>query len=121
MKAKVKYNDFIGTAAADIGDQNQINVFLKSKNVDVERYRPIGAILNSTYNSSFGAMIICVDKDKSISESPYIISVHFGESEFSRDDFFDLFKRFHLVVSEKGYQNSEIDEKLDFRDLVSVD
>jgi len=117
MKAETKYNDFIGTAAADRGDINDIHTFFKSKNVDVERYRPIGVTFGFSYKDSFEAMIYCVDKNKSTNEKPYIISVYFGESKFSKDDFFNLFKRFSVVVSEKIYEESKVDEKLDFRDL----
>jgi len=116
VKAETKYNDFIGTAAADHGDINNIYTFLKSKNVDIERYSPIGVTFGSSYNS-FEAMIYCVDKDKSTSEKPYIVSVYFGSSEFLRDDFFNLFKCFRVVVSEKIYEESKVDEKVDFRDL----
>ena len=120
MKAETKYNDFIGTAVADRGDINDIYTFLKSKNVDIERYRPIGVTFGSSYNS-FEAMIYCVDKDKSTSEKPYIVSVYFGSSEFLRDDFFNLFKRFEVIVLEKGFQKPEVNEKIDFRTLAPVD
>jgi len=41
--------------------------------------------------------------------------------EFSRDEFFDLFKRFELIISEKSHQDSEIDKVVDFRNLTSAD
>lgn len=42
MKAYVQYNDFLGTAAADISDYTTLEKYLNGINVDTNRYHPIG-------------------------------------------------------------------------------
>lgn len=113
MKADVQYNDYIGTSAADISDHTDLNKFLASRGVDTDRYDSIGASFYAGYSDFFSASIICLDKHKSTSEKSYIVSISF-EDELNKDEFFDLFKRFNVVVSTKygGYQNKEIDEEI---------
>lgn len=113
MKASVQYNDFIGTSAADISDHENLNQFLSSRGVDINRYDSIGASFYAGYSDSFYASIICIDKQKSTNEKPYIVSISF-EDEFDKDEFFDLFKRFNVMISTKhySYQNNDIDEEI---------
>lgn len=113
MKADVQYNDFIGTSAADISDHIDLNKFLESRGVDTDRYDSIGASFYAGYSDFFSASIICIDKQKSTDDKPYIVSISF-EDEFDKEEFFDLFKRFNVIISTKygGYQNREIDEEV---------
>lgn len=113
MKADVQYNDFVGTAAADISDHTDLNKYLESKGVDINRYNSIGVRFYSSYNFSFSASIICIDKKKSTAEKQHIVLVSF-EKNIDRDDFFDLFKRFNVVITSQfgDYENKEIDERI---------
>lgn len=117
MKANAQYNDFVGTSAADISDHSNLKDFLKSRNVDLERYNPIGASFYHGYSDFFTAYIVCVDNDRSTDDKPYIINMHF-EVDFTPEEFFNLFKRFHVVVTNKygGYQDHEIDEEITIND-----
>ena len=45
MKAKVKYNDYVGTVAADFADEMTLADYLKIKGLDVEHYEPVGVKL----------------------------------------------------------------------------
>ena len=57
-QADVQYNDFKGTAAADIADFTNLEEFLKTKGVDVNRYNPVGVDFFSSYDScSYG--VVC--------------------------------------------------------------
>ena len=108
MKASVQYNDFIGTAAADINDWIRLDEYLKQKGVDTERYEPIGA---EFYHGEryFGASIICKDKQ---SENPNkAVKISF-EKGLSKEEFFNLFKIFNVIITKKygEYQNWELDE-----------
>lgn len=113
MKAKVQYNDFVGSAAADISDNIDLERYLSSKGVDIKKYEAIGASFYSGYSSFFSLSIICIDKDKSTDEKQHLVSITFDE-EISRDEFFELFKRFNVVISKKygNYNHLEIDEEI---------
>ena len=113
MKADVNYNDFIGTSAADISDHTDLNKFLHSRGVDTDRYDSIGASFYARLSDFFSASIICVDKHLTTDEKPYLVSISF-EDEFDKDEFFDLFKRFNVVISTKygGHQDRKIDEEI---------
>lgn len=113
MKASVQYNDFIGTVAADISDHTSLNEFLGSRGVDLDRYNAIGARFYANYNDGFTASIICVDNQKSSEKEKYIVSLSF-EEPFDEDEFFDLFKRFEVLITVKndGYQDREINDEV---------
>lgn len=113
MKADVQYNDFKGTSAADISDHTNLNEFLSSRGVDTERYDAIGASFFAGYNDFFSASIICIDKEQSTATKTHIVKIDF-EAEFDKDEFFDLFKRFSVVITEHydRYQDQDIDERI---------
>ena len=117
MKANTQYNDFIGTAAADISDHTNLREFLASRGIDTERYEPIGASFYHGYTDFFNASIVCIDKEQSTDENPYIVDISF-EDEFTHEEFFNLFKRFDVVITKKheGHQDKEIDEEITFDD-----
>ena len=108
MKASTQYNDFIGTAAADMSDWIKLDEYLKQKGVDTERYEAIGAEFYHGENY-FNAYIICKDKQ---SEDPCkAVKISF-EKELSKEEFFNLFKRFNVIITKNhgNYQNWELDE-----------
>ena len=116
MKALVQYNDITGTAAADLSDHTNLNDFLVSRGVNTTQYEAIGASFHSNYNDSFTATIICVDKEQSTNENKYITEISF-ENEFSKDEFFSLFKRINVVISQNSNDHEqEINEKITFDD-----
>lgn len=109
MKASVQYNDFIGTAAADISDWITLKGFLEKKGVDTNRYEAIGA---EFYHGEryFNASIICKDNESDNPNEAVKISFENGLSE---DEFFQLFKRFNVVIvnSHRNYQDMELCEE----------
>jgi len=117
MQARTQYTDFLGTAAADISDHTDLTKFLISRGIDTKRYEPIGAEFYHGYSNFFSATIICIDKEKSSDIKPYITSISF-ENDFDHTEFFDLFKRFKVIVTDKhnGHQDGEIDEEITFDD-----
>ncbi len=114
MKANVQYNDFIGTAAADKSDHLNLHEFLSSRGLDIDRYETIGLSFFSAYTDFFTVSIICIDKEKSSSIKSHIVKIVF--EEFDKNDFFDLFKRFNVVLTKTSgdYSNDEIDEEVSF-------
>ncbi|MEA4975765.1 MAG: hypothetical protein VB046_08530 [Paludibacter sp.] len=117
MKANTQYNDFIGTSAADISDHTDLRKFISSRGIDTEKYEPIGASFYHGYSDFFTASIICIDNEQSTKDKPYIVSLSF-EEEFTHEEFFNLFKRFDVVVSRKhdGFQDYEINEEITIDD-----
>lgn len=109
MKADVQYNDFKGTAAADISDHRTLQDFLNSKKVDIAKYESFGATFYSGYNDYFDASIICRDLEKSTDQKSHIVEFHF---EVTKDEFFEFFKRFNVVIYEEhdNDSNKEPDE-----------
>jgi hypothetical protein len=117
MKVTVQYNDFIGTAAADISDHTDLNKFLASRGIDTDRYEAIGASFYYGYSDFFSASIICIDRQQSTKSNKFITKISF-EDEFDREEFFDLFKRFNVVISTKhgNYSELEVKEEITFDD-----
>ena len=115
MKADVQYNDFKGTAAADISDHTSLEDFLNDRGIDVVRFTAIGAEFYSGYSDFFSASILCVDNEKSVEQKKHIVSMEF---EITKDDFFELFKRFNVVITDPfgGYDELEIDELITFNE-----
>lgn len=111
MKAKVQYNDLVGTAAADISDfyLNSLNDYLKQRypNFDWNRYYCVGCSFYASYGQYASVSFICNDKI----ESKYCrIS---PSKEFTLQDFFELFKRFSIVMTTEGHVDIKVDEKDD--------
>ena len=96
MKAKVQYNDLVGTAAADVSDfyLNSLQTYLTDsyKGYDGERYYCEGFTLwagDSSKTVKVG--FVCHDKK----EGKY---VKFMPEDYSFDRLFQLFKRFNVVM-----------------------
>lgn len=111
VQADVQYNDFKGTAAADIADFSNLEDFLKRKGVDTNRYNPVGVDFFSSYDScSYG--VKCKDKEA----NNKLVEIRF-ESKGSYKEFFSLFKRFNVILTNHGaYNNCEIDS-----DFICID
>lgn len=108
MKASVQYNDYLGTAAADGADWIMLNEYLKQKGVDTSRYEAVGAEFFHGVGC-FWASIICIDKESDTPNKAVKISFEKGLTE---DEFFNLFKRFNVVITKKygDYQDWEIED-----------
>ena len=117
MKAEVQYNDFIGTAAADISDHTHLENFISSRGIDTERYQAIGASFYAGYSDYFSVSILCIDKDNSTELKKHIVKIGF-EKDISKDEFFVLFKIFNVVITQKygNYEQLEVDEEFHFDD-----
>ena len=123
MKANVQYNDFIGTAAADISDGlggdggDDMKGLAKFFDLDEDRFTPIGISLYGTIG--FSVSILCVDKEQSTDEKEHIVSMSYDvEKEGKIIDI--LFKRLHIVLHNKfnnKYPNLDYDEEVRYSDF----
>ncbi len=123
MKADVQYNDFIGTAAADISDYlgsnfgDRLKSFGKFFKIDEERFTVIGISIFGT--DRFFISLLCVDKDRTTSQKEHIVSIHI-DVEDEREILDILFKRLHIVLHSKfdrKYKDMDYDESINYRDL----
>jgi hypothetical protein len=122
MKAQVQYNDFVGTAAADISDHSDLQKLLASRKVAVTRFEAVGASFYSGYNHNFIASIICLDRLNSTVNQPHLVDISF-EVDFARDEFFNLFKRFKVIITNKAraLEDFDISEEITLDDRLSPD
>lgn len=119
MKAKTRYNDFTGTAAADISYNTNLNEFLQTYNIDTERFFPIGAQFQTGDSGSFYVSIIC--KEKRENSNGEIVKIEFF-NEITHEMFFSLFKRFKVVVADSNHEveiekTYEVDQSGTFIDM----
>lgn len=95
IKASVQYNDFVGTSAADISDYVNLDQYLTSKGVDTTKYQPIGVEFFSSYSDRVHIRFICIE-----AETQEIKAIGF-KKDITKDEFFDLFKRFDIILTKK--------------------
>ena len=122
MKADVQYNDFVGTAAADISDflgskyGDDLESFGKYFKVDETRFKVIGISIYGT--DSFYISFLCVDKIKSTFDKEHIVKMSVDiKNEKDILDF--LFKRLHIVLHsrfDKKYPALDYDEEVSYSD-----
>ncbi len=110
MKASVQYNDFKGTAAADISDHishlGGLSQYLKEKGVDIEQYHPVGVDIYHGNSGFFRFSIICQDRQNDNN----IVKVAF-EAKQSLNEFFNLFKRFQVILIDRGFNLDYIEDE----------
>lgn len=98
MEAKTQYNDFVGTAAADISDQfiNSMDEYLgyKSAKYDKSKYRCIGCELHPYALDKLDVVFYCKDL-----VSRQIVPMRF-EKEFNISELCVMFKRMSIVIGE---------------------
>ncbi|MDN3582420.1 hypothetical protein [Mucilaginibacter flavus] len=127
MKADVQYNDFKGTAAADISDflgskfGDNLESFGRYFKLDLERFKVIGISIYGTEN--FYISLFCVDKQKSTTVKEHIVSMSIDVDD--KKEILDfLFKRLHVVLHsrfDEKYPNLRYDEEIDYSDFHEID
>ena len=127
MKADVQYNDFIGTAAADISDflgskyGDNLESFGKYFKLDLKRFKVIGLSIYGTENHYIS--LLCVDSKKSTDEKEHITSISIDIKD-DKDFLGFLFKRLHLVLHshfDDKYPSLRYDEEANYEDYHEID
>jgi len=104
MKASVQYNDFTGTAAADISDflskvgGDKLKSIGRHFELNEDRFEVIAISVNGV--EEFSVALICVDKQKSTAEKEHIVKIDL-EIEDPEDILDLLFKRLEFVLHNK--------------------
>lgn len=98
MKAEVQYNDYIGTAAADIADEfvGSMDEYLsiKSRRFCKANYHCIGCELRPYGTDKLDAEFYCRDL-----KTGQIVPMRFNQP-FNLSDLLVMFKRFAIVMGE---------------------
>jgi len=127
MKADVQYNDFRGTAAADISDflgskyGDNLKSFGKFFKLDESRFEVIGISISGTDNKYIS--LYCVDKKKSTEEKEHIVSMWI-DIEDDKEILGFLFKRLQIVLHsrfDKKYGDLGYDEEVNYEDFHESD
>tara|TARA_R110002033_G_scaffold139940_1_gene178879 strand:- start:816 stop:1205 length:390 start_codon:yes stop_codon:yes gene_type:complete len=127
MKANVQYNDFKGTASADISDflggagGDDVEGLSKYFDLNYDRFKPVGISIYGTEN--FGISLFCVDKEKSTEEKEHIVKMS-CDVEDKKDIIDILFKRLNIVLHDKfdnKYPNLDYDEEVNYSDFHETD
>jgi len=123
MKARVSYNDFLGTAAADISDSlgdiggDDLSKLVKYFNLDEKRFKIVGLSIYGPGEPYIS--LICVDKEKSTDQKEHIVSMSY-DLEIESDIMDRLFKRLRIVLHDKHdkeYVNRDYDEEVRFSEF----
>ena len=106
MKAKVQYNDFVGTSAADISDGLKLEDVLTEGGVDTERFTPVGASFFAGDTGHCHFSILCTDATR---DDDKIVKVsYYKDSNFSIQNVMNMFKRFEVIVTTEGHVEKEL-------------
>lgn len=99
MKAKVQYNDYQGTAAADIADEfvNSMDEYLslKSKRFNKDDYHCVGCELRPFGTNKLDIEFYCRDLS-----TGRIVSMRFNQ-QFDLTELLVIFKRITIVIGEQ--------------------
>lgn len=98
MRASVKYNEMVGSAAADFEDGLDLAAFLKNNSIDSKELgiQPVGVQIDLASLSHFTARVICKKQDNSL--VAYSFNLEF-------EKFFAIFKRFKMIISDRVYSS----------------
>lgn len=98
MEAKVQYNDWTGTAAADIADAfvNSMDEYLSVKSIkyDKKRYHCIGCEMRPYSDSKLDVVFYCREL-----QTGQILPMRFNQ-DFELAELLVMFKRFAVVLGE---------------------
>lgn len=120
MDASVQYNDFKGTAAADISDYlphgDNIGSIARYFKLDMQRFKPVGISIYGV--KKFRISLICVDNERSEQGKEHIVKMYCDTSD--DDEILNtLFKRLNVVLYNRfdtHYPALDYDEEASFSD-----
>lgn len=90
----------------------ELILLLKSRNINTERYEPIGAGLYHQYEDCFNASVICIDKDQYAAGKPYVVKILLDD--FTNEEYTRFRKKFEVIINPeyRSYYNLNIDSEL---------
>jgi len=112
-EASVQYNDFKGTAAADISDFSNLNQFAETYGINPKNYVPQGISLYCGYDNFVHVSLLCED----IENSNKLISISLPEMSIS--EFLKQFKRLHIMLFKNFYNPEKEIEEYNIEELTN--
>ena len=106
MKAKVQYNDYVGTCAADISDHVKLDDILCEWGVDTNRFYPVGVSFFTGDTGQCHLSILCTDNQRN--DGKIVKVCNYKKPERTIQDVMAFFKRFEAIVSTENLQNREL-------------
>ncbi|KAF2516299.1 hypothetical protein E0W68_12255 [Flavobacterium salilacus subsp. salilacus] len=91
---------------------------LTSRNIDINKYEPIGAGFYHQYEDCFDASVICIDREKFIARQPYIVKIVL--EDFTDEEYKRLHKNFEIISNSdyRSYYDLNINTVLMQSDVV---
>lgn len=114
MRAKTRYNDFIGTVAADISDyldKECLKALIPPDIPDLERYMVVGFEFYAHYADMI-FLLLCRDTQ---GEDDSLVAI---EINCDLSSFFNLFKRFNLNLRSNGCEESAVRMRIKMQEPV---
>lgn len=108
MKAKVQYDDIVGTAAADISDfvNNDMQAYLVQTypNYDADRYKCKGYSFYISQGQRANVEFICYDTQENAYARLTPVS-----KQITLENAFEMFKRFNIVIGKDIEEVNEVE------------
>ena len=79
-----------------------LQVLLKSRNIDTERFEPIGAGFYHQYEDCFDASVICIDRQRLMENKPYLVKIIL--EDFTNEEYMQFRKKFEVIINPQ-YRN----------------
>lgn len=123
-KAKVQYNDLVGTAALDFhgGMHEDLHGYAKDFGIDVEAHWPVGLEIYFGEGGGFYLDFICVlekEVDAYKAANNGRIPLIRISREASKEDFFNRVKRFDIhLMNKDNFLNHEIIKEMNVEDEI---
>ncbi len=89
-------------------NSDELILLLQSRNIDTQRYEPIGAGFYHQYEDCFDASVICIDRVKFAAGEPYIIKIIL--EDFTNEEYAAFRKKFEVIINPdyRNYYNLNI-------------
>jgi uncharacterized protein YjbK len=88
----------------------ELKSLLKARNINTNKFEPIGAGFYHQYEDCFDASVICIDKEKFIAGQPYLVKIIL--EDFTNEEYVLFRKKFEVIINPeyRSYYNLNINE-----------
>jgi hypothetical protein len=106
MIADENYNDFIGTVAATVSNQQNENIhfFAQRLGINMRKYEPLGVTLSYTTEGFYSGSLLLVEKTESTKPLRFNVQLELDEK-----DLLMLFRSLSIVLKLRNSSSSDTD------------
>lgn len=82
-----------------------LQILLKNRNIDTNRFEPIGAGFYHQYEECFDASVICIDRQRLMENKPYLVKIIL--EDFTNEEYIQFRKKFDVIINpgNRNYYN----------------